>query len=477
MDLPVPDDIHMEIPTLPIHPKSIKIDDLNNTKAARDCGISNLITDKEISDNNGSDNRLIGFNGTQITPSDEFSLDEANTEKDVIVNTEKRTADVESLPIECPPNDNSYRSESPPSLVLSNDSYADEFNIESNVCDSLPSLKLDSIDEDLPEFSSSSVENEISKSNDYESTEDCNVVVLADDRIEVHVPEIEAYNLPVKQEIVLKEPAADVDQPPKVDSSAFNLDESFDDFIEYTETEIQTKNTSEINEIDATLTISNSCNDENNFAADFSQFSAFSGSTVSETAAITTKSHTADLDENTFGDFPENVTATTVVVQKEITETVEDDDDFDDFGDFSDFSQSQPTISIIKSVTENVCPNIPLLLDMMFPIAPSECIQQSVTDDIKPNLDTKYMLNKTTADLKNFDNSKALDHQWLQSIGKNSLVTALGIDSRNIVCNTLSFIRHDFINHKSECFSYIVGSGIARCPDSLPIWVSIRWNL
>lgn len=435
MDLPVPDDIHMEMPTLHIYPKSINIDDLNNTNTASDSGISNLITETEIIDNIGSNNRLIGLNGTQITPPDEFGANEVNTEKDFNVDiAEKRTADVKSVPIEYSSNDNSYRSESPPSLVLSNDSYADDFNIESNVCDSLPSLKLDSIDEDLPEFSSSSGENEIRKSNDFESPEVCNVVP-DDDRIEVHVQEIAALTLRVPQEPVLKEPTAHDDQPPKVDSSTFDLDESFDDFIEYTETEIPTKRTPETSEIDAAPNIPNSFDDENNFAADFSQFSEFS---VSEPAAITVTSQTADFDENTFGDFAENVPATSVDsqsvdVQKEMCE---DHDDFDDFGDFSDFSQSQPTISIIKSATENICPNIPLVLDMMFPTSPSENIQHSVSDDIKPNLDTNDMLNKTTTDLKNFDNSKALDHQWLQSIGKNSLVTALGIDSRNIVCST-----------------------------------------
>lgn len=428
MDLPVPDDIHMEMPTLPIYPKSINIDDLNNTKTASDSGISNLITDKEIRDNSGSNNRF--GNGTQVFPPDELSANESKIEKDFIV--EKKTADVESVPIECPPNDNSYRSESPPSLVLSNDSYADDFNVESNICDSLPSLKLDSIDEDMPEFSSSSGENEISKSNDFESNEDCNV--QDHDRIESHVQEIDSVNLPVQSEFDFKEPAYDVDPSLKVDSSTFALDESFDDFIEYTKTEIVTKTTSEITEIDTASTIPNSCDDENNFAADFSQFSAFS---VSELPPNTSQS--ANFDEDTFGDFAGNVPSTMVDskladAQKETNVTVEDDDDFDDFGDFSDFSQSQPTISILKSATENVCANIPLLLDMMFPISPAEDIQHSVSDDITPNLDTKDMLNKTTTDLKNFDNSKALDHQWLQSIGKNSLVTALGIDSRNIVC-------------------------------------------
>lgn len=432
MDLPVPDDIHMEMPTLPIYPKSINIDDSNNTKTASDPGISNQITGNEISDNNGSNNRLTGFNETQLTPPE--SVNEENIANEFKVKiADKKTDDIEPLPIECPPNDNSYRSESPPSLVLSNDSYADDFNIESNVCDSLPSLKLDSIDEDLPEFSSSSGENEISKSNEFESSSVD--VVPDDDRIEVNAHEIHALNLPVQQGIVVTEPAEDIDQTPKVDT--FDLDESFDDFIEYTESENQTK--AEISEIDAASANSNTCDDENNFAADFSQFSSF---TDSEPPPITATSQYVD---DTFGDFAENgpsssVNTNSVDAQKEIAEIVENEDDFDDFGDFSDFSQSQPTISIIKSATENVCQNIPLLLDMMFPISPTENIQPTVSDDIKRNLDTKDMLNKTTTDLKNFDNSKALDHQWLQSIGKNALVTALGIDSRNIVRITTLFL-------------------------------------
>lgn len=198
------------------------------------------------------------------------------------------------------------------------------------------------------------------------------------------------------------------------------------------------------------------------FDADFSQFSAFeSGDTPGAVGAEPSTSdskcaadldvdsaNVGDLDNNLgddiddFGDFEE--------ATKEAKNALDDDD----FGEFSDFQQQAPnetdptadlTINSKTSIVNTDVTQINLqtiqtklkpLLNKLFPVDNNE---SSPTEAENGNQNTNKIsqkeefLTNIVQNLKDFENSNALSHQWASSSGKSSLVKALGIDSRNIV--------------------------------------------
>uniref|UniRef100_A0A182PEG8 Clathrin_bdg domain-containing protein n=1 Tax=Anopheles epiroticus TaxID=199890 RepID=A0A182PEG8_9DIPT len=114
-----------------------------------------------------------------------------------------------------------------------------------------------------------------------------------------------------------------------------------------------------------------------------------------------------------------------------------DEDDDDDFGEFSDFKQpeaitipsSLPTPPPISTFSME---SVQKLLEAMFPAFASESLgtdtgqQQVVVSDNIPN-------SKLHTQLQDFDNTNALAYQYGKSSSSKTLVTALGIDSRNIM--------------------------------------------
>ncbi|CRK89100.1 CLUMA_CG002610, isoform B [Clunio marinus] len=113
------------------------------------------------------------------------------------------------------------------------------------------------------------------------------------------------------------------------------------------------------------------------------------------------------------------------------------EDDDDDFGDFSDFTQAaissseleahQP-VSVVKPT--NICG----LLDMMFPFASytqnetSEVLKNDSSNEQKLLKNDKYVTK-----FNDFDSTLALGHHYSNSKTSQSLVKALGIDTRNML--------------------------------------------
>uniref|UniRef100_A0A182NG73 Clathrin_bdg domain-containing protein n=1 Tax=Anopheles dirus TaxID=7168 RepID=A0A182NG73_9DIPT len=116
----------------------------------------------------------------------------------------------------------------------------------------------------------------------------------------------------------------------------------------------------------------------------------------------------------------------------QITEAEQNADDEDDFGDFNDFKQSEAisTHSVAPPVTTFSMENVQLLLEAMFPnIAP----QTLATDTGQQMAVNNIPHNTLHSQLQDFDNTNALSYQYSKSSSSKTLVTALGIDSRNIM--------------------------------------------
>ncbi|KFB46840.1 hypothetical protein ZHAS_00014843 [Anopheles sinensis] len=116
---------------------------------------------------------------------------------------------------------------------------------------------------------------------------------------------------------------------------------------------------------------------------------------------------------------------------KPIDDPPADDDDDDDFGEFSDFKQSAFSSPPIAPVPSFSLENVHNLLETMFPsINPepfsSDTGQPSAVGHTIPH-------NSLHSQLQDFDNTSALTYQYSKSTSSKALVTALGIDSRNIM--------------------------------------------
>lgn len=209
----------------------------------------------------------------------------------------------------------------------------------------------------------------------------------------------------------------------------------------------------------------------NEFAVDFSQFNSFESKPIElQNGGDSPNPYPEDElnlddDDDDFGDFndapPPEFSATFPT-----TANVEDD-----FGDFSNFQNNQPSIPIVQTDLKAVCAQADQLLTMMFPSDQSVTIEhaQVLTKDAD-------LLNNITLAVRNVDDSKALQHQWVTSTGKNSLVRALGIDARNIVrlnsrtnyCQSRLFLQ--------SSFSCTAVNGTAQCHDTRPTLASRRSN-
>ncbi|KAJ6639127.1 Torso-like protein, partial [Pseudolycoriella hygida] len=380
-----PDDLPLEIPELPHVPHFSHIE---NEKSEDDRDLKDsLSNDMYLKDEPAQlletviDNDLNEISYSDIADTKSLQSDACSNLQSK--NLTKNHTKLHNSDNSSNSNDIMSRSESLPSLVFSAESLNCDFNqledydefqpnhedVESN----LPSLKFDSIS-DTKSQSSDLEETNISAECENDEVRDARDTSVCDFKFEVNLTK-------------------------SVVSAEQNVDEMMDDFVEY-ELEMH----------------DDSVKDENKFAADFSQFEDFSNSNDqlrSVECLRESKIDTLDL-QNTVTSDDLNV------------EDV--DDEFGEFNDFNDFSQPQAYVSSSTSFTMNIeelSAKIKPLLDSLFPKSDSDSEDCSYC-----GLD---LSNDTINILKDFENSKALDHQWSSSVGKSSLVTALGIDSRNIL--------------------------------------------
>lgn len=183
---------------------------------------------------------------------------------------------------------------------------------------------------------------------------------------------------------------------------------------------------------------SDGTNESSSFDVDFSQFNAFPSETE-----LSSQWHAENNDEedDDFGDFndapPEFVNDFPTIISAIPQSDFNDGDEDDDFGDFSNhFENTQPTIATLPTTVKDVYAKVDSLLAMMFPssrLEAEECADASEKSSSCSKVESEDLLNDITLAVRNVDDSKALQHQWLTSTTKGSLVLALGIDSRNIV--------------------------------------------
>lgn len=344
-------------------------------------------------------------------------------------------------------NDNVYRSESPPSLEFSaegingddNQSDSEEFHPMSNTDDvecNFPSLKLDSISDTKSQASDSDETNHLAESEIADVRENFVIANTSDNS-----------NIEVEFDKNIDSQTSNV----VCNVTGTNADDSFDDFVEYESNVAEPEKCDFVDYQEAVVSKTQidefsqgtELKDENVFAADFSQFEMYS-----EIAnPVPLQKHESDdtaMNQPSIN-MPSNLSGVDDFNDIENNNDDDDDDEFGEFNDFSDFSQPQTFVSPLTTNVEELTAKIKPLLDSLFP--------NSDNDSEDGSYDALDLSNDTTKIIKDFENSKALDHQWTSSVGKSTLVTALGIDSRNIVnpWNSLLFVFPIF-----DQFSFIV---------------------
>lgn len=402
-----------------------------------------IITDQETT-----------INETDNTSSPHANSDGLESAKDVERSEAEDEIQIDSnaiqVVIESPPLDDNYeRNESPPSLELATGKYSDnecdinevndesdDFQRNSNELSvdttSLPSLNFDSM-RNSPDFRSDEIDEK--KSEPEEGKEETMQPIVPDER-----------DTTSSSDSFDGEPPPPLDATPEPECSA-----SFD-AIEIPD----------VNPIaDDSMTKAHIASDDlpnESFAfdADFSQFATFdsenetphepktSNESTEQQLYVETKPDGDDFDED-FGDFEEAPTESNPIKMGNTRSDAANNFDDDDFGDFNDFQQDatavpvhtplanipKPTSFDLKSISER----FKSILDTAFPTNGDDDEETSNTPsiDINSTNEIDNLVNGTTMHLKNFENAKALQHQWANSTGKSVLIKALGINAKNIV--------------------------------------------
>ncbi|XP_053658482.1 mucin-17 [Anopheles marshallii] len=174
---------------------------------------------------------------------------------------------------------------------------------------------------------------------------------------------------------------------------------------------------------------------------DFQEFATFSEQPVAtvSTQFMEKEDVTKDAESNR-----ESSTSTVENVKRDIDAPLEGsignaandtsgiDYDDDDFGEFSDFKQPETGSTPVEPpICSFSMDNVHKLLEAMFPNVQPELLstdtgQQTTAVHNIPS-------NKLHCQLQDFDNTNALAYQHSKSSSSKTLVTALGIDSRNIM--------------------------------------------
>lgn len=159
------------------------------------------------------------------------------------------------------------------------------------------------------------------------------------------------------------------------------------------------------------------------FEADFSAFNAF----------------TEPAEEKSFEEFQEFKATGFDSKNDELKSTLQDNDD--DFGDFNDFTQAsgeapalnQRAKSELQSIELAKTENVISIIEMMFTPTTSsakpELVASSGCAKEYQNIESDNFVSK----FKDFDSMLALGYLYTSSKASQSLVKALGIDTRNIV--------------------------------------------
>lgn len=246
------------------------------------------------------------------------------------------------------------------------------------------------------------------------------------------------------------------------------------------------------------------------FNADFSQFADFSSATTESTTPIILNSKiefkqssiSTELDDGDFDDFQDF--ASSEVTTNNTKSTIEDnqnllkvedadnknednkdddnhlDDGEDDFGDFNDFSNAPAPYDHTKTLTSEqtvlpiiLKPQVDSVLGNMFPKSnesedsKTESSYQSEQQHLSKNLENSILFN-----LKDYESTKALKYQWMNSMSNQTLVQSLGIDARNIVSCLLFlifFIFEYFLTFFSQLFGSKWNSSMPRFAANLAI--------
>jgi Clathrin-binding box of Aftiphilin, vesicle trafficking len=164
--------------------------------------------------------------------------------------------------------------------------------------------------------------------------------------------------------------------------------------------------------------------EEVQFEADFSGFNAFNDESE---------------ENNTFDDFQGFKTAAEDGQNKESESQLQNVDDDDDFGDFSDFTQAPAHVT--SQLTSSVEPvafvkpaNVNGILDMMFP--PTSTCSELKLEMVSSDYSREHQVIKSdnfVNKFNDFDSTLALGYLYSNSKASQTLVKALGIDTRNIV--------------------------------------------
>lgn len=203
--------------------------------------------------------------------------------------------------------------------------------------------------------------------------------------------------------------------PEPIPELADDVDDDFNDF----ETAIPSNRQVEQLQTFVTSKEENPAPLEFQFEADFSSFNAFS----------------EPSDEPTFDEFQDFKAAGFSNSIKDL----EDNDD-DDFGDFSDFTQAPAPIAIqtthleVQPIAFVKPENVNGIIDMMFPptTSTSQVKSEALDDDYTSEqqvIKSDNFVNK----FNDFDSTLALGYLYNNSKASQTLVKALGIDTRNIV--------------------------------------------
>lgn len=195
----------------------------------------------------------------------------------------------------------------------------------------------------------------------------------------------------------LKEFTAHDDIPEPIPELRLDEDDDFNDF----ETAIPANRIVQVTDLEPPANMA--------FEADFSAFDAFSATT-----------------ECSFNEHPASGLAEAPTLNSQFN----DDNEDDDFGDFNDFTQASPSAPSNSQPVALVKPaNVNGILDMMFPS--SSCSSEKLDDCASDQ--TVIKGDNFVSKFNDFDSTLALGYHYSNSKASQTLVKALGIDTRNIV--------------------------------------------
>lgn len=384
------------------------------------------------------------------TSSSHANSDGLESAKDVECSEAENEIQIDSnaiqVVIESPPSDDNYeRNESPPSLELATGKYSDnecdinevndefdDFRRNSNELSvdttSLPSLNFDSM-RNSPDFRSDEIGEQ--KSEPVEGDKETVQPIVPDER-----------DTMTSSDLFDGEPPPPLDATPEPECPASFDPIGIPDVDLIADDSIAT----------AHITSDDLPNENFAFDADFSQFATFDdengtqqepktpNESIEPQLYVETKPDGDDFDED-FGDFEEApIESNPIKMENTPPDAVSNFDD-DDFGDFNDFQQDTPAVPVhtplanipkstsfdLKSISER----FKSILDTAFPTNGDD--DEETSNDMNPTNKIDHLINGTTMHLKNFENAKALQHQWANSTGKSVLIKALGINAKNIV--------------------------------------------